>query len=106
MDTMGIFLLKEKFPWECWESNPGSDNQQSQPLTTRPRGWSSLLISEKRNVLANQYNETNVMHFSFNLLRIKSLYMFRALVAQPQKAPKDDSQSPRLQFHCNRGTAN
>jgi hypothetical protein len=25
-----------------------------------------------------QYDETNVMHFSFNLLRIKGLYMFRA----------------------------
>jgi hypothetical protein len=35
--------------------------------------------------LVYQYNETNVMHFSFNLLRIKSLYMFRALLAHPQK---------------------
>jgi hypothetical protein len=26
------------------------------------------------------------MHFSFNLLRIKGLYMFRALVAHPQEA--------------------
>jgi hypothetical protein len=32
-----------------------------------------------------QYNETNVMHFSFGLLRIKGLYMFRALLAQPQE---------------------
>jgi hypothetical protein len=32
-----------------------------------------------------QYNETNVMHFSFNLLRIKVLYMFRALLAHPQE---------------------
>jgi hypothetical protein len=31
----------------------------------------------------NQYNETNVMHFSFNLLKIKGLYMFRALLAHP-----------------------
>jgi hypothetical protein len=37
-------------------------------------------------VIAYQYNETNVMHFSFNLLRIKSLYMFRALLAQLQEA--------------------
>jgi hypothetical protein len=28
-----------------------------------------------------QYRETNVMHFLFNLLRIKGLYMFRALFA-------------------------
>jgi hypothetical protein len=33
-----------------------------------------------------QYNETNVMHFSFNLMRIKGLNMFRALVAHPQEA--------------------
>jgi hypothetical protein len=32
-----------------------------------------------------QYNETNVMQFSFNLLRIKRLYMFRALLAHPQE---------------------
>jgi hypothetical protein len=33
-----------------------------------------------------QYNETNVIHFSFSLLRIKGLYMFRALLAYPQEA--------------------
>jgi hypothetical protein len=27
-------------------------------------------------IIVYQYNETNVMHFSFNLLRIKCLYMF------------------------------
>jgi hypothetical protein len=31
------------------------------------------------------YSETNVMHFLFNLLRIKGLDMFRALLAHPQK---------------------
>jgi hypothetical protein len=35
---------------------------------------------------AFQYSETNVMHFLFNLLRIKVLYMFRALLAHPQEA--------------------
>jgi hypothetical protein len=34
----------------------------------------------------HQYNETNVMHFSFNLLVIKGLYIFRALLAHPQDA--------------------
>jgi hypothetical protein len=34
----------------------------------------------------DQYNETNVTQFSFNLLRIKSLHMFRALLAHPQEA--------------------
>jgi hypothetical protein len=33
-----------------------------------------------------QYSKTYVMHFLFNLLRIKGLYMFRALLAHPQKA--------------------
>jgi hypothetical protein len=33
-----------------------------------------------------QYNETNVMHFSFNLLRIKGLYMFRTLLGHSQEA--------------------
>jgi hypothetical protein len=33
-----------------------------------------------------QYSETNVMHFLFSLLRIKGLYMFRALLAHLQEA--------------------
>jgi hypothetical protein len=32
-----------------------------------------------------QYSETDVMHFSLILLRIKGLYMFRALLAHPQQ---------------------
>jgi hypothetical protein len=32
-----------------------------------------------------QYSETNVMHFLFNLLRNKGLYMFLALLACPQE---------------------
>jgi hypothetical protein len=37
-------------------------------------------------IVGYQYNETKVMHYSFNLLRIKGLYMFRALLAHPQQA--------------------
>jgi hypothetical protein len=33
-----------------------------------------------------QYGETNVMHSLSNLLRIESLYMFRALLAHLQEA--------------------
>jgi hypothetical protein len=33
-----------------------------------------------------QYSETNVIHVSLNLLKIKGLYMFQALVAHPQEA--------------------
>jgi hypothetical protein len=36
--------------------------------------------------LCLQHTETNVMHFSFNIFRIKGLYMFRALLAHPQEA--------------------
>jgi hypothetical protein len=36
-------------------------------------------------IIVYQYNETNVMHFSFNLLRIKSLHLLRALLAHPQE---------------------
>jgi hypothetical protein len=32
------------------------------------------------------YHETNVMHFSFNLLRIKCLYMFRWILTHPREA--------------------
>jgi hypothetical protein len=32
-----------------------------------------------------KYSETNVMHFLFSLLRIKGLYVFRALLAHPQE---------------------
>jgi hypothetical protein len=35
----------------------------------------------------NQYSETNMMHFLFNSVRIKGLYMFQALLAHPQEAP-------------------
>jgi hypothetical protein len=33
-----------------------------------------------------QYDETNVMHFSFSLVRIKGLYVFRVLLTYPQEA--------------------
>jgi hypothetical protein len=35
--------------------------------------------------LVNQYSETNVTHFLFNVLRIKGLYMFQALLSHPQE---------------------
>jgi hypothetical protein len=38
------------------------------------------------NFVHYQYSETNVMQFLFSLLRIKGLYMIRALLAHPQAA--------------------
>jgi hypothetical protein len=40
----------------------------------------------KIQVCRNQYSETNVMHFLFNVLRNKGLYMFRALLVHSQEA--------------------
>jgi hypothetical protein len=37
-------------------------------------------------IVIYKYSETNVMHFLLSLLRIKDLYMFRALLAPPQEA--------------------
>jgi hypothetical protein len=38
-----------------------------------------------------QYSETKSMHFLFNLLILKGLCMFRALLAHPQEEPHCDS---------------
>jgi hypothetical protein len=46
------------------------------------------VLKNTRKCLCVQYSQTNVMHFSFSLLRIKDLYMFRALFAHPQEAHK------------------
>jgi hypothetical protein len=35
------------------------------------------------SIIVYHYSETNVIHFLFNLLRIKGLCMFRALLAHP-----------------------
>jgi hypothetical protein len=34
-----------------------------------------------------QHSETNGINFSFNLLRIKDLYIFRALLTHPREVP-------------------
>jgi hypothetical protein len=42
-------------------------------------------------IIVYQYIETNVTNFLLNLLRIKGLYMFGALLAHPQEALHIDS---------------
>jgi hypothetical protein len=58
------------------------------PRCTEP--WTSntdsYLIFCWSSIIVYQYNETDVMHFSFSLLRIKGLYVIQALLAHPQKA--------------------
>jgi hypothetical protein len=46
----------------------------------------SILMLSWLCIIVYQYNETNVTHFLFNLLRIKGLNMFRALLTHPQEA--------------------
>jgi hypothetical protein len=55
------------------------------PVT--PYGWTCVinLMFCWPCITVYQYSENNVMHFLFNLLRIKGLYMFRALLAHPQE---------------------
>jgi hypothetical protein len=54
--------------------------------------WYTFLISPMHAlgvaqlIFPHQYSETNVIHILFNLLRIRGLYMFRALLADPQEA--------------------
>jgi hypothetical protein len=51
-----------------------------------PANWVFWLPWKQSDKSKLSDNETNVMSFSFSLLRIKSLYMFRALLAHAQEA--------------------
>jgi hypothetical protein len=57
---------------------------------SKPSGYRRLQVplvaNSSFNSMKHQYDKTNVMHFLFSLLRIKGLYMFRALLAHPQEA--------------------
>jgi hypothetical protein len=55
------------------------------PIQNNPTGMRKATRYTLKDVNC-QYSETNVMHFLFSLLRNKSLYMFRALLAHPQEA--------------------
>jgi hypothetical protein len=60
-----------------------------QMTSDKRSSWLNILIFLTfcwPSITVYQYNETNVMHFLFNLLRIKGLYVFRALLAHLQKA--------------------
>jgi hypothetical protein len=59
-------------------------------------------------IIVQQYSETNLIHFLFNSLRIKGLYIFLALLAHPQKAIYKQQlvYCVGLMFHSNPGAAN
>jgi hypothetical protein len=50
------------------------------------QGVLTLYFAKVSKLLKLQYSETNVTHFLFSLLRIKGVYMFRALLVHPQEA--------------------
>jgi hypothetical protein len=68
----------------------------------------NVVITCCRFTFLYQYSEANVMNFLLNLLRIKGLYMFRALFAHPQKAlhKRQLVYCVRVMFHFNPGAAN
>jgi hypothetical protein len=47
--------------------------------------WFLILNVLLTCITVYQWSKTSVMHFLFNLLRIKGLYMFLALLAHPQE---------------------
>jgi hypothetical protein len=54
-------------------------------LNPMPKCTVRCQISADKNK-ESRYSQTDVMHFLFSLLKMKSLYMFRALLAHPQEA--------------------
>jgi hypothetical protein len=46
----------------------------------------TFVLHVSTSTMSDRNSETNMMHFLFNLLRIKGLYMFRALLAHPQES--------------------
>jgi hypothetical protein len=56
------------------------------------------MVCSSVNFTLPQYSETKGMHFLFNLLKIKGLYMFRALLAYNGNNNRKVSQS-QLQYY-------
>jgi hypothetical protein len=86
-----IWLIWSMFPLHL--HLPFSIKTPPPPLAwpKKPKKWltsqyPSLFMFCWPCIIVHQYSETNVMHFLFNLLRTEGLYMFRALLAHPQKA--------------------
>jgi hypothetical protein len=71
-----------KYSLRCWQH---STSTPAQPVWDVYRHQMWLMFCSPC-IIGYQHTETNVMKFSFILLRIKGLYMFEALLAHPQKA--------------------
>jgi hypothetical protein len=80
------FISPFSFSIPIIDLEPGQLTRCSQCTTGRTgRPTYFSLMFCRQCIIVYQYSEINVVHFSFNLLRIKSLYMFRALLAHPQE---------------------
>jgi hypothetical protein len=70
-----------------WSNSPKKYTALCPCGLRRGCGLAGSNVAEGMDIhLVCQCSETNMMHFSFNLLRIKGLYMFRALLVHPQEA--------------------
>jgi hypothetical protein len=81
-DRLNWMLLKAKVTITEFKRNHDLWRNESQPfftVKTKPKHVERAILWQK----IYQYSETNVMQFLFSLLRIKDLYMFRALLAHP-----------------------
>jgi hypothetical protein len=81
---------EELFSQHVFGGNRDREKQKLRDRLNETRGHWKL-----KEEPSDQYNETNVMHFLFSLLRIKSLYMFQELLAHLQEA-----QHRRHLVHC------
>jgi hypothetical protein len=89
MASQATYNIIRRMRSACWI--PKATNTHSEyaifiPFPRRQRLRESASMLRLYVHRLPQYNETNVMHFSFNLLRINSLYMFRSLLAHLQTA--------------------
>jgi hypothetical protein len=79
----------------CWQLFTDVSGHPARPIPEQRRLISRFLAEHMvwfmfclPCIIVHQHTATNVMHFSFNILRIKSLYMYRALLAHPQMLHK------------------
>jgi hypothetical protein len=88
---LGSILCRRDLWWTKWHRDKFLTVffQYSPIITILPiLHTHAAFIYRRRHLISavHQYSETSVMRFSFNLLRTKGLYKFRALLAHPQEA--------------------
>jgi hypothetical protein len=87
MEVLNVLQIHDTCPCLVRKFKPYitcKSRTKKHPPTIEHKSWNLMFCWPCITVY--QYSETNVMHFLFSLLRIKSLYMFRALLAHLQEA--------------------